>query len=145
MGANLEFYNRAEYIPGLWMDGMDVLAVYEGTRFLKQWCMGGNGPAVAEYYTYRYSGHSMSDPGTGYRTREERDQVKAERDPITNFALRLVSEGVISEADLKALEKKVVKETDVAVAEAETSPLTPLSEMGTDIFMEPSTFRAVDG
>ena len=64
------------------MDGMNIFAVRETIKFARQWCIDGKGPICVEAKTYRYHGHSMSDPGVSYRTREEVQKIRANRDPI---------------------------------------------------------------
>merc|ERR1712226_1645768 len=89
--ASQTFYTKGDYIPGIWVDGMDILAVREATKFAIDYCGSGKGPLVFEIATYRYHGHSMSDPGTSYRTREEIQEMRQTRDPITSLREKLVS------------------------------------------------------
>merc|ERR1712100_963368 len=103
------------YVPGIWVDGMDSLAVRDATAFGKKF-VNLHGPLVIEFNTYRYSGHSMSDPGTTYRTREEISQVRETRDPIALVKNRLLNAEWTTEDELKAIDKEVKKETDEAVA-----------------------------
>ncbi|KHJ80237.1 hypothetical protein OESDEN_20091 [Oesophagostomum dentatum] len=113
---------------------MDVLAVREAVRWAKQYCNEGKGPLVLELATYRYSGHSMSDPGTSYRTREEIQEVRKTRDPITGFKDRLITSGLATEDDLKAVDKEVRKEVDEAVKLASTAGLMPEEGIYTDLY-----------
>ncbi|KAJ8685807.1 hypothetical protein QAD02_021600 [Eretmocerus hayati] len=87
---------------------MDVLAVREATRFAIDYCISGKGPLVLETFTYRYSGHSMSDPGTSYRTREEIQEVRQTRDPLTSFKERILDSGLVTADELKLLEPRPV-------------------------------------
>eukprot|EP00667_Euglena_gracilis_P027708 EG_transcript_34523 len=97
-----------------------------------------------EMQTYRYMGHSMSDPGTSYRTRDEVQKVKEERDCISKLSSRLIAEGISTEAELKAVEKETNKEVDKEIAAVEALPPTPFEEIGRDIFDVPITVRACD-
>jgi|UniRef100_A0A7S4LQB7 pyruvate dehydrogenase E1 component alpha subunit len=142
--AQQVFYKRSVYLPGLWVDGMDVLACREAMRYAKEWCMSGKGPICMEMQTYRYMGHSMSDPGTSYRTRDEVQKVKEERDCITKLSARLVAEGLATEAELKDLEKKTNKEVDKEIAAVEAHEPISFEEIGTDIYDVPVTVRSCD-
>lgn len=82
---------------------MDVLAVKEATKYAIDFCTSGKGPILMEVATYRYSGHSMSDPGTSYRTREEVQEVRQTRDPVTSFKEKIVNAGLSTADDLKVV------------------------------------------
>ncbi|KAG7814011.1 hypothetical protein KL921_000285 [Ogataea angusta] len=120
--AMVEYYKRGQYIPGLKVNGMDILAVYQASKFAKDWCVSGNGPLVLEYETYRYGGHSMSDPGTTYRTREEVQNMRSRNDPISGLKAHLLEFGIATEDEIKAFDKSARKYVDEQVKEAEISP-----------------------
>ena len=130
-----EIYTRgaAFGIPGEAVDGMDVLAVKEAGERAVAHCRDGKGPYILEMKTYRYRGHSMSDPAK-YRTREEVQKMKAERDPIDHIRDMLVSGKHSTEEELKAIDKEVKKIVSEAADFASESPEPALSELYTDIY-----------
>jgi len=117
--ANTDYYKRGQYIPGLKINGMDVLAVKAAVQFGKEFTRAGKGPLVFEYVTYRYGGHSMSDPGTTYRTREEIQRMRSTNDPIAGLKQKLLDWGVTTEKELKAIDKEARSHVDEEVAAAE--------------------------
>jgi pyruvate dehydrogenase E1 component alpha subunit len=117
--ALTEYYKRGQYIPGLKVNAMDVLAVKAAVQYGKDYTVNGHGPLVLEYVTYRYGGHSMSDPGTTYRTREEIQRMRSTNDPIAGLKQKIVDWGVCTEDELKQIDKKAREDVDKEVAEAE--------------------------
>lgn len=129
-----DLYRRGDYIPGLKIDGMDVLAVQEGTRYAKEYCLSGKGPIVIELDCYRYMGHSMSDPDSQYRTKSDIQAVKSERDCIRKMKDFMTKEKIMSEEEITALEKKVKKEVDADLQAAQKAPNTDMKELFADIY-----------
>lgn len=135
--ASTDYFTRGDYVPGIWVDGMDVLAVREATKWAREYCTQGKGPLVMEMATYRYFGHSMSDPGTSYRTRDEIQEVRQRRDPITSFKDKLVNADLATAEEIKKIETEVKQEVDEATKQAKTDPEIDVSELYTDVYLEP--------
>jgi pyruvate dehydrogenase E1 component alpha subunit len=119
-------------IPGEQVDGMDVRAVYAAGRKAIAWCREGNGPYILEMMTYRYRGHSMSDPAK-YRTREEVEKVRNEHDPIEQVRNRILQKKWASEDDLKRIDSEVRNIVNEAAEFATNDPEPDPSELYTDI------------
>jgi pyruvate dehydrogenase E1 component alpha subunit len=128
-------YRRGEShrIPGLQVDGMDVLAVRGAADVALDWVRGGKGPIIVEFLTYRYRGHSMSDPAK-YRTREEVQDVRENRDPITR-AERDLEEMGVEEEQLKAIDKEIKDIVVGAAKYAEETPEPNPAELYTDVLV----------
>jgi pyruvate dehydrogenase E1 component alpha subunit len=122
-------------IPGEEVDGMDVLAVREAGLKAVAWCRSGQGPYILEMKTYRYRGHSMSDPAK-YRSREEVEQIRTHRDALELLKGRLIAQKVADEAQLKALDKDVRERVADAAEFAQSSPEPDPAELWTDILAE---------
>jgi pyruvate dehydrogenase E1 component alpha subunit len=120
-------------IPGEEVDGMDVEAVYAAGRKAVDWCRKGNGPIILEMKTYRYRGHSMSDPAK-YRTKEEVQEVKEKHDPIDHLREKLLSAGMIDEAGLKEIDRDVKDIVARAAEFAQQSPEPDPKELWTDVY-----------
>ena len=120
-------------IPGMQVDGMDVVAVKEAADVAVAHCRAGSGPYLLEVKTYRYRGHSMSDPGK-YRTREEVQKMRSERDCIEAARHLLEAQGV-SEEEFKALDNEVKARVQEAADFAQSSPEPDEKELWTDILV----------
>jgi pyruvate dehydrogenase E1 component alpha subunit len=128
-------YRRGESfrIPGLRVDGMDVLAVRGAAEVALEWVRGGKGPIIVEFMTYRYRGHSMSDPAK-YRTREEVQEYREQRDPIEHVKRDLEAMDV-PEDELKAIDKEIKDIVVEAAKFAEDAPEPDPSELATDVLV----------
>src|SRR3989337_1057730 len=129
------FYKRGEsfQIPGMQVDGMDVLAVRGAAEEALEWTGAGKGPIILELMTYRYRGHSMSDPAK-YRSREEVQSYREKRDPIEHAAKELEKLGVAADA-LKAIDKEIKDIVVGAAKYAEDAPEPQAAELFTDVFV----------
>jgi pyruvate dehydrogenase E1 component alpha subunit len=131
-----ELYRRGEGygIPGEQVDGMDVFAVRDAARQALDYIRGGNGPYILEMMTYRYRGHSMSDPAK-YRTKEEVSTFKDGQDPIATLKAMMAKEG-IGEDELKDIDKEIKAVVNESADFAQESPEPHEDELWTDILVE---------
>jgi len=130
-----DIYHRGEAfgIPGEIVNGMDVLAVKEAGQKAVAHCRAGKGPYILEIKTYRYRGHSMSDPAK-YRTREEVQKVREQSDPIEHVRELLLSGKHATEDDLKAIDKEIKEVVNQAAEFSKESPEPSVEELWTDIY-----------
>jgi pyruvate dehydrogenase E1 component alpha subunit len=120
-------------IPGEQVDGMDVRAVKAAGEKAVAWCRAGKGPYILEMLTYRYRGHSMSDPAK-YRTREEVQKMRTEHDPIEQVRLRILEKKLGSEDDLKKVDAEVRDIVNQAAEFATNDPEPDPAELWTDVY-----------
>jgi len=134
--ARTDLFHRgmAHGIPGEQVDGMNVLAVHEAGLAAAEHVRSGQGPLILEMLTYRYRGHSMSDPAK-YRTRDEVDRMRTEHDPIDQARRRLI-EGGTSEASLKAIDVEVRDQVTEAAQFAQDSLEPDPVELWTDVLVD---------
>ncbi len=135
--ARTDLYQRGQAygIPGEQVDGMDVLAVKEAGDKAVAHARAGKGPYILEMLTYRYRGHSMSDPAK-YRTKEEVQKMRQERDPIERLRAALLEQGVVDEAALKEIDREVKDIVSEAAEFAQNSPEPDPAELMTDVYAE---------
>ena len=130
-----EIYTRGDSfgIKGEAVDGMDVMAVRDAGVKAAAHCRAGKGPYILEIKTYRYRGHSMSDPAK-YRTREEVQKMRAQRDPIESIRSLLVYEKLSTEEEIKIIDKEIKEIVNSCAEYAKESPEVPAEELWTDIY-----------
>jgi pyruvate dehydrogenase E1 component alpha subunit len=133
--SETDFHRRGESfrIPGIQVNGMDVLEMRGAADMALDYVRSGNGPLLMEVKTYRYRGHSMSDPAK-YRTREEVQDVKEKSDPIDGLK-KIMLEAGISEDAIKGIDKEVRRISNEAADFAETSPEPDVAELYTDVLV----------
>ncbi|MCJ7995827.1 pyruvate dehydrogenase (acetyl-transferring) E1 component subunit alpha [Rhizobium cremeum] len=121
-------------IPGIQVDGMDVRAVRAAGEQAAEYCRSGKGPVILEMLTYRYRGHSMSDPAK-YRSKDEVQKMRSEHDPIEQVRNRLLEKGWASEEELKQIDKDVRDIVADSADFAQADPEPDASELYTDILL----------
>lgn len=131
------FYSRDPAIPGLKVDGHKVLHVREALKWAKKYVLE-KGPLFIEASTYRYHGHSMSDPGISYRTREEIAKIRQERDALELLKRLLLEKSLATEAELKDIERKTKDEVEQATEKARAAPLPDAKELYADVYVNNS-------
>jgi pyruvate dehydrogenase E1 component alpha subunit len=135
--AGTELYRRGDAynIPGLQVDGMDVLAVKAAADIAVAHAREGKGPYILEMKTYRYRGHSMSDPAK-YRTKDEVAKMREQHDPIDQLRKKLLDSGAVTEDTLKEIDRNVKAVVSEAADFAQASPEPDPSELWTDVLIE---------
>jgi pyruvate dehydrogenase E1 component alpha subunit len=135
--ARTDFYRRGDAygIPGAQVDGMDVLTVRAAAEKATAQVRGGKGPYILEALTYRYRGHSMSDPGK-YRTKEEVAKMREKHDPIEQLKDKLLGDELTDEAALKDIDRQIKEIVAEATEFAQVSPEPDAAELYTDILVE---------
>ncbi|MSP87701.1 MAG: pyruvate dehydrogenase (acetyl-transferring) E1 component subunit alpha [Alphaproteobacteria bacterium] len=135
--AGTELFRRGQAygIPGLAVDGMNVIAVKEAADKAVAHCRAGKGPYILEMNTYRYRGHSMSDPAK-YRTKEEVERMRSQHDPIDQMRKLLLERKLIDEDGLKQIDREIKGIVTDAADFAQTSPEPDAAELYTDVLVE---------
>lgn len=131
--------------PGLKIDGQNLFMVREASKFCKDYALK-HGPMFFELDTYRYQGHSMSDPGITYRTRDEVEMIKTSRDCIEKVRSVILDNSVASEKELKEIEKKIRADIEKDIEKIKTDPFPYSNEIYTHVYVnnEPHFIRGVE-
>jgi pyruvate dehydrogenase E1 component alpha subunit len=140
-----QLYKKFRGFAGLKLDGSNVFAVREGFKFCKQWVLE-NGPLFLEIDTYRYQGHSMSDPGISYRTKDEITDYKTKKDCNAFVRQLCLTHKVATEEELKKLEKDVKNRIEDEIERIKNDPLPPVEELYSDIYVneKPNFIRGAE-
>ena len=132
--ATTDLYRRGQSfdIPGKQVNGMDFIEVYKAVIEAAEYVRSGKGPYILEMKTYRYRGHSMSDPAK-YRTKEEVNKYKDERDPIHNMEIYLLNNKLVKQDELDEIEKSIADEVKKVIEFSQASPEPDAAELYTDV------------
>ncbi|EDV24974.1 expressed hypothetical protein [Trichoplax adhaerens] len=133
--ASTEYYTRGDYIPGIRANGHDVITVREVTKFAADWCRNGKGPIIIELETYRYKGHSVSDPGISYRTRDEIDHVRKTSDPIAMLKKKLLDSSLATEDEIKGIDNEIKNYVSGELKKAQNGKELPLEDLYNDVYV----------
>lgn len=131
--ANPNFYTRGDTIPGIQFNGNNVYLVREVMKWAKKYALE-KGPLFLEAITYRYHGHSMSDPGLTYRTRDQVQEVRQKEDPISLVKRTLLESNQITEEEIKAIEKEIQARIKKDVEEAQKDPFPTEADLLTHVY-----------
>ncbi|XP_015122099.1 pyruvate dehydrogenase E1 component subunit alpha, testis-specific form, mitochondrial [Diachasma alloeum] len=134
--ANPAFYTRGDCIPGIKANGMNLLEVREVCKFARDHALK-SGPIILEFETYRYFGHSMSDPGTAYRTREEIKGVQESQDPIELFIKFSIDQQLMTEPEVAELRKSTNKQVDAELEQAKVDPWPEPEDIASSMYVKP--------
>jgi len=137
--ATLDFHARGHYIPGIRFDGMNVLQTREVGKFAVNYAKT-KGPLVLEAKTYRYKGHSMSDPGITYRDRKEVDSMRETRDPIEKVHKYLLEYKLATVEEIEEINKDVKIQVEAAVKRAHAAAVPAADELFKDVYIDDSYF-----
>ena len=141
---NTKYYTKLYPIPGFKGDGMNLFAVREAVKFAREWCLSGKGPICLELDTYRYHGHSMSDPGLSYRSREEIAEIRKTRDPIAYVKSFILSNKLATEEELKEIEKETKKVVEDVTVKVRADPWPdPEKDLLTDVMGTPDAHQFI--
>ncbi|XP_061717368.1 pyruvate dehydrogenase E1 component subunit alpha, mitochondrial-like isoform X1 [Cydia pomonella] len=134
--SSVEYYKAGRVIPGIKSDGMDVITTREIAKVASEYSRAGNGPILLQFECYRYFGHSMSDPGTSYRTREEVQEVRQSRDPLNQLKATLADTQLATEDEIEEINKNAKKLCAEAKKAAEAAPVPDVKELYTDLYVK---------
>jgi pyruvate dehydrogenase E1 component alpha subunit len=140
-----EMMSKFRGYPGLKLDGANVFAVREGVRFCKEWAIA-NGPMFLEIETYRYQGHSMSDPGIGYRTKDEITDYRSKRDCVSFVKNMIINNKLASEDELKKIDKAIKERIESEIEKIRNDELPAPEQLYTNIYVneKPNFIRGAE-